>query len=226
MPFQVPKLHVEILREFLALSDGMIDGFISALVTARPQFNFSDLASEVPETGVPRNLTEGILHVVVSLYRTGSSLGGGDPFLDNEVFPSLVNSGLFPPGDGGIEWQKLRRFLAAALSLERSVGTASKAGPVLTDHERIFDSAKILTDLRPVYHLDVSEKPDAAVIIHMLKITQRDQRGNKADLFFALDSNDIATMKEIIALAEKKEQSLRGVVENSGITVLNVRSTY
>jgi hypothetical protein len=60
----------------------------------------------------------------------------------------------------------------------------------------------------------------------MLKITQRDQRGNKADLFFALDSNDIATMKEIIARAEKKEQSLRGVVENSGITVLNVRSTY
>jgi hypothetical protein len=107
------------------------------------------------------------------------------------------------------------------LSLERSVGTAAKAGPVLTQHERIFVGARIMTDLRPIYHLDVSEKPDAAVIIHMLRITQRDNFGVHSDQYFALDSNDIAAMKELIDRAEKKEKTLKSIMQNSGVTVLD-----
>jgi hypothetical protein len=64
-----------------------------------------------------------------------------------------------------------------ALALDDTVGTAAKAGPVLTEHERIFEDARILTDVRPIFHPDLSEKPNAAVIVHMLRLTTRDMFG-------------------------------------------------
>ncbi len=78
-----------------------------------------------------------------------------------------------------------------------------------------------MTDLRPIFHLNVSEKPDAAVIIHMLKISQRDNFGHRSDEYFALDSNDIAMMKELFERALKKETTLKGIMEKSGVTVLD-----
>ena len=83
-----------------------------------------------------------------------------------------------------------------------------------------------MTDLRPIYHLKVSEKPDAAVIIHMLKISQRDNFGHHQDYYFALDSNDLVTLQELAQRAMAKEKTLKGIMESSGVTVLNPKQFF
>jgi hypothetical protein len=222
MAFRVPADQIGHIKKFLELPDEKIDGFLDALSKADPQFNVADLAAEISgPLDVSRPLADGIVRVLASIYLTrdlGISL---EKFVDREVFSALKRAQVFAPENIEVQWTRLRKFLVAALSLERSVGTAAKAGPVLTEHERIFAGARIMTDLRPIYHLNVSEKPDAAVIIHMLKITQRDNFGNLSDEYFALDSNDIATMKKLLERAEKKEKTLKGIIENSGVTVLD-----
>jgi hypothetical protein len=172
---------------------------------------------------IPHSLAEGIIRVLASLYLTRVLGQPIEKFLDQQVFVALRREEAFSAEKVQDQWHKLRKFLIAALSLERSVGTAAKAGPVLTQHERIFIDARIMTDLRPIFHLDVSEKPDAAVIVHMLRISQRDNYGNRSDEYFALDSNDIALMKVIIERATKKEKTLKGIMESSGVTVLDPR---
>ena len=143
---------------------------------------------------------------MASLYLTRNWREPAETFVDREVFVALRAAQTFSAEDVDAQWRKLRKFFIAALSLERTVGTAAKAGIVLTQHERIFSGARIMTDLRPIFHLDVSQKPDAAVIVHMLQIVQRDDFGNKTDQYFALDSNDIVVMKEIIERAMKRKQ--------------------
>jgi len=222
MVLRVPADQIGHIKKFLELPDETIDRFLSVLTNAGPQFNVADLATEISgQLDVPPPLAEGIVRVLASIYLTRDFRTPIEKFVDREVFFALKRAQAFPAETVELQWKRLRKFLVAALSLERSLGTAAKAGPVLTQHERIFTGARIMTDLRPIYHLDVSEKPDAAVIIHMLRITQRDNFGHHSDEYFALDSNDIAAMKELITRAENKEKTLKGIMENSGVTVLN-----
>jgi hypothetical protein len=222
MAFRVPQEQIGHIKKFLELPDEKIEGFLGALAGADPKFNVADLAAEVSAPlNIPNPLALGIVRVLASLYLTMDLGEPVEQFLDRQVFFALKRAEVFSTENAKDQWTKLRKFLIAALSLERSVGTAAKAGPVLTQHERIFGGARILTDLRPIYHHDVSEKPDAAVIIHMLSITQRDNYGNHSDEYFALDSNDLIVMREVIERAMKKESALKGIMENSGVTVLD-----
>jgi hypothetical protein len=227
MALRVPPPQIASIRAFLELSDRQMDAFIGALAQAGPQFNVNDLSAEISSPlGLPQDLTFGIIRVLASLYLTRDRRQPIEKFVDDDVHAALMAARAFSPEQSEVQWQKLRKFLLGALTLERSLGTAAKAGPVLTEHERIFTGAKIMTDFRPIFHLNVSDKPDAAVVIHMLKISTRDHHQNHSDQYFALDSNDLVVMKHIIERAIEKEKTLRRIVKDSGVTVLDPRLLY
>ena len=227
MPLRVPEQQIANIKKLLELPDDKIKGFLNALVEAEPTFNVFDLSAEVSgKSGLPYPLTLGINRVLASLYLTRDWREPIEAFVDREVLSALKAAQTFSVEAADAEWKKLREFFVAALPIERTVGTAAKAGTVLTQHERVFIGARIMTDLRPIFHLNVSEKPDVAVVVHMLKITERDDFGHKHDQYFALDSNDIRAMKEIIERALKKEETLKGIMKDSGVSVLDVKAFY
>jgi hypothetical protein len=226
MAFRVPEWQVDYVKEFLELPDDKVDGFLTALDRAGPQFNSDDLAERLSrDLKLPRGLTHGITRGLLSIYLTRENQPI-EEFLDKDVFLSLKRAEVFSEEKTNEQWKKLRSFLITALSLESTIGATAKAGPVLTQHERIFIGARIMTDLRPIYRADLSEKPDAALIVHMLKVSQRDYYGQKKDLYFALDSNDIALMKEVIERAEKKEETLKRIMKDSGVVILHPKGSY
>ncbi|MBI3896514.1 MAG: hypothetical protein HY313_11350 [Acidobacteria bacterium] len=222
MALIVPEPQIVHIRKFLELPDDKIEAFLDALAKAGPQFNAPDLSDEVStRLEISKRLIGGIVSVLASLYRTWD--GQHTPietFVDQEVYAALKKAEVFSGKNVEAQWAKLRKFLIAALSLESTVGTAAKAGYVHTQHERIFVKARILTDLRPIFHQNVSEKPEAAVIVHMLRITQRDTLGNKTEKYFALDSNDIMAMRELIERALRKEETLKSLMKDAGVTIL------
>jgi hypothetical protein len=219
---------VRYLQEIVKLPDEKIDGFLAALSKADPRFNFQDLAEQIfsPEL-LSWDLTKGAILVLVSIYRTVDHRGESkERFLDQDVLPSLESAKVLSEDNREEEWTKLRRFLLSALSCERSLGTAAKAGPVQTDHDHIFCEARILTDLRPIYHVEVSEDPTAATVIHMLKITHRDNYSHRYDTFFALDSNDLAALQQTIKRATQKEETLRNIMKDTGVVVLKAGTFF
>jgi hypothetical protein len=167
---------------------------------------------------------------LTSLYRTKDADGTTalETFIDRGVARALRKAAIFPGEDAAVQWARLRKFFIAALSLENVVGTAAKAGYVLTQHERIFVKARILTDVRPIFHSNVSEKPGSALIIHMLQMTQRDNQDphKVEDLYFALDSNDISSLKALLDRALQKEETLRALMTESGVAVLYPKATF
>jgi hypothetical protein len=222
MALTVPPPQVAHIKMFLELSDDKIQGFLAALTEAGPQYSRSNLSHEVSSrTSLASDLTGGIVGVLGSLYLTWDAQSTKlEDFLDGEVYAALNKAETFSKENGDVQWAKLRRFLVSALSLENTVGTAAKAAYILTQHEHIFLNGRILTDIRPIFHLDVSEKPESAVIFHMLRITHRDNQRNYADQYFALDSNDIRSLKTLIDRALKKEETLKRLMRNSGITIV------
>ena len=230
MAFRIPPQQIVGIKALLELPDDKVAEFLTVLRDSEPYFNTDDLSDHVEaSSSVPRRIAYYILEVLSSLYLTLDAQRPVEDvatFLDQEIFPSLKAAEAFSPDNVEEQWKKLRAFFFVAVSLESSIGTTAKAGPVLTEHERIFNGVKIMTDLRPIFDHDVTEPPTAALIVHMVKITQRDRQSNETDFFFALDSNDLRTLQEALERAAQKEETLRKIMNTSGVKVLDVRLTY
>ena len=228
MALIVPPAQVAHIKKFLELTDDKIKEFLDALSKAGPQFNLADLVSEVSDDlDLPPGLIGGIVGVLGSLYLMKNTEDiPTEPFIDQMVSAALRRAETFSKENADAQWEKFRKFLLVALSLEKTLGTAAKAGHVLTQHERVFSSAQILSDIRSIFHQNVAEKPEAALIIHMLRLTQRDRYGHLTDEYFALDSNDIRRIKTIIDRAIKKEETLKKLMKDSNVSVLDPKETY
>ncbi len=227
MALKVPAQQINYIQKLLELPDDGVKELLDAIATAAPHFNTTDLAGEIAKkTRLPADLASGIIGVLKSMYLTRNREQSIETFVDNIVFRSLKRADTFSPNEVDSQWRKLRPFLVSVLSLEKSLGTAVKAGEVLTAHERIFSGAKITTDLRPVFHLDVSEKPDAAMIVHMLRMTQRDNYQNNVDIYFALDSSDLVVMRQLLDRAAEKESTLKNLMKDAGVAIVEPRPFY
>ena len=228
MALTVPSGQIASIKKFLELPDDKIQEFLDALSHAGPHFNMRDLGTAVLEkTKFAPELVRGIVLVLGSLYLTQDAQGTPlEQFVDGEVLAALKNTDAFSKERFGTQWDRLRNFLLTALSLENTVGTSAKAGHVLTQHERIFVTARVLTDIRHVFHRDVNEKPNAALIVHMLKITERDNNGNTNDKYFALDSNDVRRLRALLDRAIAKEETLKKLLSESSVSLLPPKDSF
>jgi hypothetical protein len=236
MALRVPPQAELAIQNLLDLPDEVIQQFLKALKSAGSKFNTNDLALDVSNaTKIPRQLTDPIVQVLASLYVAREEAAVDlDAFLDRDVKSALrkrlvasEEKGKAPaPAEIEIRWNKLRVFLAEALALDETVGTAAKTGPVLTEHERIFVSARVLTDIRPIFHPNLSEKPNAAVIVHMLRIVTRDIFSSQYVEYFALDANDIRLMKNIMERAIRKEETLKTLLAESNVDTISPKSFF
>ncbi len=99
---------------------------------------------------------------------------------------------------------------------------AAKSNDLMGEYQNIFIEARTVTDIRPVFSSSLEEVPKASLIIHNLHIHYtKDQEGTHKDIYLALDSGDLKALKELISRAERKELSLRSVINNSGMINLN-----
>lgn len=222
MALRIPKQQVPYLQQLLDLPDEKISELLEALSSAGHKFNVYDLAADVAKrTKLPGPLLQGVLQILASLYTTKDSQSSPlASFLDEQVHPAVTGTLGGSADQADNRWAKLHAFLLKALSLDDTVGVATKTGRVMTEHERIFADARILTNVRPIFHLDLSEKPTAAVVVHMLRLTTRDVQGTETNKFFALDANDIRLLKDLIDRAIKKEGTLNRLMKQANVDII------
>jgi len=109
--------------------------------------------------------------------------------------------------------------LTALLSV-KSLSMISKARGIHTDHENIFCSVRILTDLRPVFDVDVKEEPAGFVIAHMLKLGFH-HTGKHTAVHVAMDKMDIDMMIVALQRAKEKAATLASLVQGkAGFAIL------
>jgi hypothetical protein len=114
----------------------------------------------------------------------------------------------------------LRKRLTSLLGFDKSLGVTAKANDVMTEHERVFCSVRILSDIRPVFGED-KEQASGAVVIHNLKIGFH-QNGKHKELYFALDTRDIEMLRTAIERASRKTTALASILRKSEVPYIEV----
>lgn len=113
---------------------------------------------------------------------------------------------------------EVQQRLVQLLSFD-SLVVSAKAEGLMYDYENVFSSARVFTDIRPVFGLDAEELPKAGVITHMLSIHYFHGMQHK-EINIALDEVDMGNIMDAIERADKKGESLKSVLEMARLTYI------
>ncbi len=129
-----------------------------------------------------------------------------------EILESLAEQ------DGEDRPSGLENRLDRLLAIE-AVKLASKAIAIQHEHEHVFCTARIFTDIRPIFGDDARAPPGGGVLVHSLKISYHEGSRTR-DLFVALDPDDIDTLRDLIVRAEIKAKTLRNLLSSASVPEL------
>ena len=115
--------------------------------------------------------------------------------------------------DVGVLQERLKVLLDADVLLR-----SARAFDVQHEHEKIFRSARIISDVRPIFNSTGTEAT-GAMIIHNLNIAFV-HNGEAQEIIFALDDADVAALKKVLDRADAKSTTLEAIISKTGVPYL------
>jgi len=194
------------------------------LTASPPTLGIGKLIEKVAlEADRPKEEVRPIIMLLLSLYSARIERGATFEDFCRELFDALSHD------RNREEWftseaeARLRPDLEVLLSLDDTLGVTARAAAIMVEHEHVWQSARILTDLRPVFGAIPTEPPKAIVVIHNLRIAYREGESTK-EFFVALDSNDLRVLRAVLERAENKESSLESFISKTERPFMTVDS--
>jgi len=103
--------------------------------------------------------------------------------------------------------------------LEQVIVTMTRALDLMTEFDKSFHEARILTDLRPLF----GEPSDiqGAVIVHTLRVEYH-ERGSVKSFFVTLGSDELRELEAVVDRAISKHDALRTFAEGANLKLYDV----
>ncbi|WP_375501508.1 hypothetical protein [uncultured Nostoc sp.] len=218
---EIPEKYKPRFKQLVTVDVRTVDELIDALKQAPPSLLIEDLASIVASQVQALTLeeVEDLIEALISLYNFRDYFDVPTNKIVERISQAVQDDEDLP-NLSGEEKQEFERRLAALLEFDSVLGVTSKAIDVMRDHERIFTRCRVLTDMRPIFEVDLEKGPAGIVIIHMLKIEYADSDGTH-EFFVALDSIDLEQLCQQLDRAEKKGKSIKLMLGRANIPYLN-----
>jgi hypothetical protein len=216
----IPEEHKPWLKELIELPEASAQQLLDALKSANPTLSPESLASQIaPNVHISAERVRGIVLVLVSLSATCYYFDVPAEKWVEDVIRAAGEAGLQLGDESEVE--AVRKRLNAFLSVDNSLGVTSRAAYILAQHKNPFISARILTDMRPVYTGGNDPVPRAGMIVHTLElISSTDNR--KLSHFIAMDSRDLRILRGVVERAILKEASLREAIARTDLYFIDV----
>jgi hypothetical protein len=173
----------------------------------------SDSARQIIETYSP------VLEFITSLFyliQVGSSRKPEE--VGEGIRDYLLGSDILGKGNEDTVL-RLSDYISSVLNMASPAKSFVKASIVRIDYERVFQSSRILTDVRPIFH-GIDSLPATIAISHNLKLTYN-RNNEKEDFFVALDDADLEQLAESLNRARAKSKLLRDWYISSSLKVLD-----
>ncbi|HEY7404999.1 MAG TPA: hypothetical protein VIB39_15850 [Candidatus Angelobacter sp.] len=202
---KIPQEQLPTLERIRTISSNSLQAFISAL-----QKSPEDVPA-IPE--LTQDEAERLKNAVTELYSVRSYFDVDVPAFVADVADALQEQ---------LHVNRLDDFkdrLAALLTID-SINLSVKAMSLKAEYERTFCSARILTDIRPIYSNDISGPPPAAMIVHTLRISYHDDSSRVNEIYVALDNDDVSALREILDRAELKAKSLEKFLAGTKVRLI------
>lgn len=232
----IPDEYTEGFRDIFLLDDDEFDAIINGLTGTSLTSSIKKLS--LAASSAKPSMRETVLNIFLSVGSLTSFIEKGVSIeeishdvcivLSDELlleFENKDDKNFFDERLKGIFEEpgklKLIERLSILLRTER-LYYAAKANDLMFEYPNVFINAKVITDIRPIFNIKIEEAPIAGLVIHNLHIHYRgDRETEHKDIYIALDSDDLKSIKDAIIRAEKKEKSLDSVFRNSAMEHLN-----
>ncbi|MFM9846625.1 MAG: hypothetical protein ACKVP3_05640 [Hyphomicrobiaceae bacterium] len=106
----------------------------------------------------------------------------------------------------------------AELVGNEAIGLAAKAIELSYDHDRIFSSARVITDVRTVLD-EPRETPRGAIITHSLKISYL-ENNRPVEITIAVDADDLQAIIKCCSDGQKKTEAVKKLIH--GVPAENI----
>lgn len=222
MSLRIPPSQYRILKKFLHMPEATKKALVAELSQASPRLFIPKLGKDIAErTQISFKDVIELIGFFITLHQVRSAVEVSvDKFIE-DIDGSLKKIRKEDPNISEKELESLRGYLREILSFEKSLGITSKAQSIRMQHDKVFSSSQVLTDIRPVFHSDPERTFEAAVLIHNLKINYRTATDEEESFFVALDLEDLKKLEAIIKRAIKKERNLSSWLSGANISYLD-----
>jgi hypothetical protein len=215
---EIPEEDQETLASLTKLNDPTFVQLRSALRKLTPTLVRESLLSQLRRHPALRRVKglDSIVGTLINIAGTAYAAGTDASEVIDAVIKTIEGEEVAHLSD---EDAKILRERLNDLEKSDPISLVAKASELLNSSERVFHSAKIISDLRPVC-LREETKVGGAVIVHQLAVRSV-RNGRREFTYFALDSPDLKDLANAIARAIKKDQALRELAACSKLPVLS-----
>jgi len=211
---RIPDRLREKILKIDSLSDDITAQLIDALSGDTPKVTSDEFPAEVAKriTGISAQDATEILEALISLYMLRSTAQKSAHDITSDLVEAIKNTPR-GAGEGVRDSESLRSRLEKLLS-NRALEAATKAVSVITEHQAVYRSARIFTDVRSIFSDDIAKPPIAAVIVHNLKLSYSES-GTRKEFFLALDTDDVQKLIDVLERAKKKDATVRKLLADA-----------
>jgi len=208
LPLRLREHVIGGLQSLLRVSPH-IEAISKACSSTRPGVTLSSLSERIGrELGVPE---EDVFDSVVALWNLRQWQEGRDETeeefigtlteaIEKQLAESWTNADLD-------KWKTVSKTVTnvlASLSPDHPISVSYKAQSLAYTHQNILMSARVITDVRPVFN-EARDKILETVILHRLSVQYSSGHHEPSLIEFALDSQDLRMLREECERAEQKE---------------------
>jgi hypothetical protein len=210
--FKIPEEQVSGLAKLQALSPEIVSRLRDALALAAAKKESADfLPADIGTIeGLEEPDIEELVDAITALHHARAFYETPINEFVDDVIASLKSTprSKFSTEAGAISAfkERIRGFLDLS-----QLALAAKSNVLRFEHERTMHGVRILTDARPIFGTDVEKPPEAIALSYVLKLSYR-RNGRLEEEFFAMDEEDLQSLKKAVSRAELKAMSLRTVL--------------
>jgi len=222
---KIPKSQEPAFATIVTMADAEFNALREAIKSSAPSISISDFSERVAnvlaeESEEVSGLIAMLLGASAAFERSGSELADFVAEVcalaeksDSEALAAIGN------------WQTARERLTSLLSLHDTLGLTAKALSVISETERLYCNARIISDLRPIFRIDSSTQVSASVVLHSLRIAFHGRPGEGVSNFFVTMVNeDLILLKAVIDRALQKNETLRTISDRGGVKSIEFKA--
>jgi hypothetical protein len=216
MAITIPEPAREPLRLLTTLSASDREKFVEALRTAMPRTSLVAFVRGLqPHLKLDEEQLRAIVANLTGMYDVMNKRGYSPEQFAATIVDSMREDNLGVATSGVPE--DFQEFLAQALANGRTLGIVGSSVNLILADEKIYESARLTTNLRPVFTSANPSAPEAMLAIHSLTIELHE---SQEKIVIALDDQDLIDLGEELVRAQQEAASIREFIESAGLAWL------
>lgn len=200
---KIPESQKENFKFFLNLPDVVRDELVQIIQQAPVGLSNSSLFDHISSN--IKNLSNEKIAKLLSIYENLSDAKDDLGYDDDEFINDLSNALADTQDPELVPNEKSILVFKELFSSNLNINTSRKIHNELLENEKNYNSAKISTDIRPVFDKD---QFIGSTIVNKLKITYYENDEGKS-VFFSLDDKDLAELIDELRKAQEQNSYIK-----------------